>query len=171
MPIEARCTRCHGTFVPAGTSPEDVIHGEEESGTPCGGIGVIEGEWIAPGTQAQYTETFGRMVNLSPQEKHGLEHPDCSDSDCEFHYPNPPVITDPLDYAAEKLAMFARDATAKTHREAQYAFARVDWVEPEVPENTPKGYYLEVLFNLGQSLGMLTFDELSDRERKLLFNA
>jgi hypothetical protein len=79
--IEAECTRCKETFIPASTDPEDLIHGE------CGGIGVIQGEWIAPGTQEEYTHRVGDMVNLTAQEKHGLEEPNCLDSNCRHHHP------------------------------------------------------------------------------------
>lgn len=42
--LEAKCTVCHETFVPNDES--DTIHGETEQGIPCGGQGVITGEWI-----------------------------------------------------------------------------------------------------------------------------
>lgn len=85
--MEAECTRCKETFIPHGTEPIDLLHGDREDGEYCGGIGVIQGEWIAPGTQAEYTEKFGDMVNLTAQEKHGLERPNCDHPDCPYHYP------------------------------------------------------------------------------------
>lgn len=88
--MEAQCTRCKETFVPHSPDPEDLIHGETEAGTPCGGIGVIQGEWIAPGTQEEYTERVGDMVNLTAQEKHGLEMPNCDSPNCPYHFPGIP---------------------------------------------------------------------------------
>lgn len=81
--LEAECTRCKEIFVPHGTALEDLIHGETEAGDECGGIGVIAGQWLRPGSPAE-----DRLISvLTPQEKHGKENPDCEDPDCEFHHP------------------------------------------------------------------------------------
>lgn len=40
---EARCTKCGETFNP--TDENDLIHLEQEDGTPCGGQGVLTGSW------------------------------------------------------------------------------------------------------------------------------
>ena len=42
--LEAKCKRCAESFVPA--DENDTIHGEKNNGNPCGGEGVILGEWI-----------------------------------------------------------------------------------------------------------------------------
>lgn len=42
--LEAECIVCQETFVPA--DEDDLIHGVHEDGTPCGGQGVITGEWL-----------------------------------------------------------------------------------------------------------------------------
>lgn len=86
--LEADCTRCHQIFVPHGIEDEDLIHGETYEGRECGGIGVIQGEWVAPdGVAPKLTESFKGMVNLMPREAHGLAMPMCDDPDCEFHHP------------------------------------------------------------------------------------
>lgn len=86
--IEALCTRCNEIFVPHGIDDEDLIHGETYMGVSCGGIGVIQGEWVASDNDARrMTEEFGELKNLLPIEKHGLEMPHCDDPDCEFHHP------------------------------------------------------------------------------------
>lgn len=172
--MEANCTRCHETFIPGGTDPEDLIHGPKNDGAGpnCGGIGIITGEWVIPTHKLEtYQHTWGRMVNLSPQEVHGLEHPDCDDPDCEFHFPilaNPPVINAPIDDAVMALIAFSKDANAKTHREAQKAYALVDWVEPEVDPRTLQGKYLEMVYQFGETLGFQDYDKLTEREKQLL---
>lgn len=68
--LEARCTTCQETFVPA--HEEDLVHGwSEDSQRQCGGVGVITGEY--------------RPVHTL--ESHEREMPDCDDPDCEFHHP------------------------------------------------------------------------------------
>lgn len=47
--LEAECTDCGEIFVP--NDEDDTIHGEHDDGTPCGGQGIITGEWIAPTTK------------------------------------------------------------------------------------------------------------------------
>jgi len=42
--LQARCTKCKETFVPE--DENDLEHGVTEMGDPCGGLGVIEGEWV-----------------------------------------------------------------------------------------------------------------------------
>lgn len=42
--LEAKCTACQETFVPA--DEDDTIHGIHEDGTECGGQGIITGEWV-----------------------------------------------------------------------------------------------------------------------------
>lgn len=44
--LEATCTKCKETFVPADET--DTLHLETEQGTPCGGQGVITREYIRP---------------------------------------------------------------------------------------------------------------------------
>lgn len=83
--LEADCTRCKELFVPHGVEPGDLIHGETEAGDDCGGIGVILGEWTPPTGQTLYD--FEKFKNLTRQELHGVENPNCSDPDCEFHHP------------------------------------------------------------------------------------
>jgi len=39
MRLEAICTDCAETFIPA--DEEDLEHGERENGDPCGGYGII----------------------------------------------------------------------------------------------------------------------------------
>lgn len=89
MMLEADCTRCDETFVPHGVEPDDLIHGDRFDGQFCGGIGVVQGEWVPPGDTPQYyyPTTDGDSMILTPQEAHGLEDPLCSDPDCEFHHP------------------------------------------------------------------------------------
>ena len=82
--LEAVCTRCSEFFVPHGATPEDLIHGETETGKECGGIGIIQGRWILG--QAHVTP-FNLVKSVLAQEKHGKEHPHCEDPDCEFHHP------------------------------------------------------------------------------------
>lgn len=83
--LENRCTRCGEVFIPFGLFPEDMIHGETADGKPCGGIGVLAGQWIAPGTEQKFLKELGEV--LTPQERHGIENPECTDPDCEFHHP------------------------------------------------------------------------------------
>lgn len=45
--IEARCTRCEETFIPADDT--DLEHVERVDGTACGGAGVIDRVVLAPG--------------------------------------------------------------------------------------------------------------------------
>ncbi len=77
--LEAECTRCKETFNPEGTDPGDLIHAD------CGGIGVIQGQWNLPGRVP--TEEFNQP--LTTQEQHGIERPNCSDSICQYHHPEP----------------------------------------------------------------------------------
>lgn len=42
--LEAECTECGETFVPA--DEDDLIHGLRADETPCGGLGVIVGRWV-----------------------------------------------------------------------------------------------------------------------------
>ena len=42
--LEAECTKCGDIFIPA--DEDDTIHIERSDGTPCGGQGIIVGEWI-----------------------------------------------------------------------------------------------------------------------------
>lgn len=92
--LEAECTRCEEIFVPHGTDPEDLIHGETYAGEACGGIGVIQGEWYTDRPRYYFPEGI-----LTPQEKHGLDAPDCRDSDCEFHHPE--VVEHDLEYHSD----------------------------------------------------------------------
>lgn len=51
--LEAQCTKCGDAFVPA--DENDLEHfvrtsDDEHQGEPCGGRGVILGEWITRGT-------------------------------------------------------------------------------------------------------------------------
>jgi hypothetical protein len=51
--LEARCQKCGEVFVPHSADDEDLVHGEIQYtdgriGEPCGGVGVILGEWIGP---------------------------------------------------------------------------------------------------------------------------
>lgn len=41
--LEAKCTKCGETFIPA--DENDTEHVQREDGTPCGGAGRIAGEW------------------------------------------------------------------------------------------------------------------------------
>ena len=82
--IEALCTRCGGTFIPPEVTPEELIHGETEAGTPCGGIGVIQGQWVF---QDNAPKTWPETRYLTKMELHGKEAPHCDDPDCEFHHP------------------------------------------------------------------------------------
>jgi hypothetical protein len=51
--IEAVCRKCGETFIPAGEDPDDLIHGQTEAEEPCGGVGVVVGEWIrTPGSRS-----------------------------------------------------------------------------------------------------------------------
>lgn len=42
---EAECARCGETFIPHSLRASDLIHGEREDGSPCGGTGAIRGYW------------------------------------------------------------------------------------------------------------------------------
>ena len=44
--LEAECQKCLQTFNPA--DENDLIHIETAGGNPCGGLGIITGEWISP---------------------------------------------------------------------------------------------------------------------------
>jgi len=68
--FEAQCQMCGETFIPHSEDPEDLIHGQREDGTECGGQGVIQGQWV-----------------LHTLESHEREMPNCDDPDCEFHHP------------------------------------------------------------------------------------
>src|SRR6478609_5738421 len=62
--VEALCTECKETFIPHSEEPEDLIHGEQENGFPCGGQGVVVGTWTyhePPKTRTQVV-----MSTVSP---------------------------------------------------------------------------------------------------------
>lgn len=83
--IEAKCTRCQATFLLLGTDPEDLIHCyNEETDSECGGIGVIQGVWGLQGSKEIVDMKFTAVVQM---ERHGMDHPQCEDPDCEFHHP------------------------------------------------------------------------------------
>lgn len=88
--LEAECTRCKQIFVPHTTEDEDLIHGTRYDDSYCGGIGVIQGQWIR-----SIDDTRQLSDRLLPIEKHGLDMPHCSDPDCEFHHPEvrEPAVT------------------------------------------------------------------------------
>ena len=85
--LEAECTRCKEIFVPHGTSPEDLIHGETYAGKDCGGIGVILGDWLIPDKTPSLIENLSEAVLL--QEQHGQAAPFCQDLNCPHHFPKP----------------------------------------------------------------------------------
>lgn len=83
--LEAECTRCSEIFVPHGVDPEDLIHCyTEETDSECGGIGIIQGQWIF-GDGAP--NNWRAIRALTKMEMHGKEYPNCEDPDCEFHHP------------------------------------------------------------------------------------
>lgn len=92
--LEAKCTRtdCGETFVPHGVDAEDLIHGNRQDGEACGGIGVIQGEWVPPGDTPQY---FHGDEILTVQEIHGIEKPDCAEPQCIHHHPELMKTEDP----------------------------------------------------------------------------
>ena len=81
--VEARCTRCKEIFIPSGGELEDLIHGEDQEGDPCGGIGIIQGQWLTKKTMLLEIDEY----MLKAFEKHGTKFPHCEDPDCEFHHP------------------------------------------------------------------------------------
>lgn len=81
--LEAECTRCKETFNPESPKAEDIIHGHRLDGEDCGGIGIITGKWIADDEEPLELTS----EELNAMEKHGWNHPDCADPDCEFHHP------------------------------------------------------------------------------------
>lgn len=84
--IEAKCTRCNETFIPHSTKDEDQVHGQREDESPCGGLGVIMGEWVGPNERPRMPgDRFWDSLTLL--EKHALEMSNCEDPDCEFHHP------------------------------------------------------------------------------------
>lgn len=83
--IEAVCTRCKEVFIPHGLDPEEILHGETEAGTPCGGIGDVMGEHLIPGEAPRVTVKHEQYLDAAAT--HGWEKPDCDDPDCEFHHP------------------------------------------------------------------------------------
>lgn len=86
--IEAECTRCHETFIPAEITPWDLIHGMRVDGGDCGGIGVLKGQWLTRAEIAVQPHISRNIVKwVEAVEKHGWEHPMCNDPDCEFHHP------------------------------------------------------------------------------------
>jgi hypothetical protein len=44
--MEAECTKCKETFIPHSEDPDDLIHGVTEAGQECGGVGIVQGEWV-----------------------------------------------------------------------------------------------------------------------------
>ena len=80
--LEAKCTRCEEIFVPHGVEPEDLVHVETYAGEDCGGLGIIQGEWIRPGDMSSHD-----YIHLQLLEAHAMEMPFCDDPDCEFHHP------------------------------------------------------------------------------------
>lgn len=86
--LEAKCTRtnCGETFVLQGIMYADRIHGVKADGSECGGIGILKGQWNVPGVTGLSSEELN--AELTAQEKHGIEEPDCTRLDCEFHYPD-----------------------------------------------------------------------------------
>lgn len=82
--LEAKCTRCEEIFVPHGTDPEDLIHCYTVDEVECGGIGVIQGVWGLQGAKDVIDLKFESVVAM---ERHGMDNPNCSDPDCEFHHP------------------------------------------------------------------------------------
>lgn len=86
--LEADCTRCREIFVPHGTDPVDLIHGETYAGKECGGIGIILGAWLTAGGKPPPKELYD---SLNEMETHALEVPHCRDLDCQWHFPKPPL--------------------------------------------------------------------------------
>lgn len=86
--LEAECTRCKEIFVPHGVEPDELIHGETEKGEPCGGIGIIQGQWFAPGESLE-NMLHTKMIKfwVAEMEDHGRTMPNCQDRKCEFHHP------------------------------------------------------------------------------------
>lgn len=54
--LQAECTVCNETFVP--NDEDDTIHAEREDGTPCGGLGIITGEWVAPSYANEHNDNW-----------------------------------------------------------------------------------------------------------------
>lgn len=90
--IEAKCTRCTEIFIPHQLTPVDLIHGETNSGQDCGGIGVVQGQWVLDASLPPIDRTLGETRGILEQEMHGMLHPLCDDPDCEFHYPEGIVL-------------------------------------------------------------------------------
>jgi hypothetical protein len=81
--LEAECTRCGETFIPASTQGDDLIHGPRYDEVVCGGIGIITGKWIIGDKEAlELTDE-----KLTAMEQHGVDNPDCADPYCKFHHP------------------------------------------------------------------------------------
>lgn len=92
MIMEADCTRCKETFVPHGVEPEDLIHCETEAGEECGGIGIIQGAWLAPGeTPETRIYAIATRLKIADQEQHALQFPNCKSPHCRYHHPELPL--------------------------------------------------------------------------------
>lgn len=85
--IEALCTRCNEIFLPHTVMMDDLIHGETYRGTPCGGIGVIQGQWILDLGTPPIDRTLGQTRAVLQQEAHGKAEPNCDDPHCVWHFP------------------------------------------------------------------------------------
>jgi hypothetical protein len=91
--IEARCTRCGEIFIPHSIDPPDMIHGQTEAETECGGIGVVEGEWVSPRQIAPESPIAVRLSRfLKQMEVHGKAVPGCTDEHCVWHHPKEDAI-------------------------------------------------------------------------------
>ena len=85
--IEAECTRCDETFIPGAITMTDLIHGQTEAEEPCGGIGVIQGQWVLDLSTPPLDRTLGDTRAILQQETHGRLHPGCTDEHCFWHFP------------------------------------------------------------------------------------
>jgi len=72
--------------------------------------------------------------------------------------------------AALSMQKFIEDNTSQNMFHAMHDFAIIDWVEPELdPEINPIcNAFLNILFEMGKSLGFKTMDELTELEIKFL---
>lgn len=86
--LEALCTRCDEIFIPHDVLFKDLIHGETEAGKECGGIGIIQGEWISPLAKELAPQLDKSLRREQLQfETHGRKEPHCDDPYCVFHHP------------------------------------------------------------------------------------
>lgn len=89
MLIEAKCTRCGDTFVPHTIELAELIHGERvDTGKECGGIGIVQGQWLTVQELADYPNLSKlRIKEMAQFERHGRDFPHCADPHCVWHYP------------------------------------------------------------------------------------